>query len=340
MCGIAGIYNPKGKNVTRLVKILLAMNESRGAHASGLYGAREGIVKKAIAAREFIQCKELKRSMNSPIYLLHTRFATHGVNNDQNAHPFDYMDTIMTHNGVLYGYEWVKDAYHYSHAVDSANLLPILQSKRWAELKNVGGAMTLAWTYKDSKKLFLHKRTNPLHLVKIDNIIFYSSEAGPLELLKLMFNSKSIINTITSDRVISIAPDFKFKIESKDTTAVVSQSIAYQNWDEYDFTSTTQVSTTGYKRQSQWLTSNQNWKAKNRQKLQNSRVTPVTPEPQAPEVSKGLPYPFGYKNPEPSPTAAPIAPEQSSARVTTQQPPSSYNVEHSLNDYIIEKWKV
>jgi len=115
-CGIGAVHAAGRKfNVRNRLGKMLASLSARGNQAFGIgwYGTNgakkqhEGSALWRVKLGNRAPSKEgariLKRfvPVTASVAMVHTRFATHGSNTDDNAHPFQCDDVLLVHNGVL-----------------------------------------------------------------------------------------------------------------------------------------------------------------------------------------------------------------------------------------------
>lgn len=111
MCGIVGYLGP-AKAAPVLISELRCL-EYRGYDSAGVAIIQDGQLSVLKAAGKLGNLEKLI-SENKPtatVGIGHTRWATHGVPNDQNAHPhLDNSKTIaVVHNGIIENYEEIKE---------------------------------------------------------------------------------------------------------------------------------------------------------------------------------------------------------------------------------------
>ncbi len=109
MCGVfgyIGIRNPLEVCLSGLEKL-----EYRGYDSSGIGGIFEGQI---VLCKKAGKLSALKNSIQLPqisLAIAHTRWATHGKVNDENAHPhLDFTQSIaLIHNGIIENYKELKN---------------------------------------------------------------------------------------------------------------------------------------------------------------------------------------------------------------------------------------
>lgn len=190
MCGLFG-YSGYKKADPLAIKIGLMVNQSRGTHSTGL-GSRYGTLKQAVKADDFVQSDPVKFAEFAKQYqvISHTRFATQGLKNVDNAHPYmierneNFDKTIIgSHNGWLINYKEVaKELSLADHDVDSHYIFQALNHSKldFSILDMFDGAMAIALIVEDD--LYLYRReSKPLFAGTIktskkdNNMIYYSS---------------------------------------------------------------------------------------------------------------------------------------------------------------------
>ena len=109
MCGIVGYLgslNPKDVIISGLKKL-----EYRGYDSAGLAILHNGETKliRALGKLKSLEEKIISEQFNGHIGIGHTRWATHGVPSERNAHPHKVRGISLVHNGIIENYLDIKE---------------------------------------------------------------------------------------------------------------------------------------------------------------------------------------------------------------------------------------
>jgi glucosamine--fructose-6-phosphate aminotransferase (isomerizing) len=198
MCGIVG-YIGEREAYPILIKGLQRL-EYRGYDSAGvaLFNEDLHVYKKQGKVKdleEFVGSKDSKGSLG----IGHTRWATHGEPNDENAHPHTSMsgNIALIHNGIIENYALLKETlmskgYEFHSETDTEVLVnwieeiqkqtktPIAEAVRIALTKVVGAYAIAVIDKKDPSKLIAARKGSPLVVGIGEGEYFVGSDATPI----------------------------------------------------------------------------------------------------------------------------------------------------------------
>lgn len=226
MCGIVGYIGSKN-SLPILIEGLKRL-EYRGYDSAGvgIFLKQNGKIVKSVGKINELENKINKEELHSKIGLGHTRWATHGVPNETNAHPHSNGDgsILLVHNGIIENYKVLKtrltkNGYSFKSDTDSEIIVQLIDSfvktghsffdsVRLA-LNEVNGTYGIAAIYsKEPDKIVVAKKGSPLVIGIGDDENFVASDVNALvahtrqvvyleddevaEVYKDHFNAKSI----------------------------------------------------------------------------------------------------------------------------------------------------
>ena len=225
MCGIAG-YIGDGNAKDFLLSALKRL-EYRGYDSAGIAVLEKG---KAVRLMKRVgKIKELEEGLSGEEWkenmgIAHTRWATHGVPSEENAHPhFDCAGNIyLVHNGIIENYKSIKEKLtaegHTFRSNTDTEVLAHLVEKYYAgnleeavlnALRKVEGAYALAViASEDPEKIVVAKKSSPLVLGFADGETFIASDPSALVGYtdKVIYMDDGEMGVITKDdyKIISI----------------------------------------------------------------------------------------------------------------------------------------
>ena len=176
MCGIVGYLGQKIE-ANWLVGILKKL-EYRGYDSSGLAGFNENglkIIKKTGQIKNLEEA--LPKTWEIELGVAHTRWATHGVPSEQNAHPHISGDGkwALVHNGIIENADHLKKHYCLKPKgeTDTEVLTEFLALKSPKTLQEfvrvfdeVEGSYAIICQNTSEKKLYLAKKASPLYVAE------------------------------------------------------------------------------------------------------------------------------------------------------------------------------
>lgn len=210
MCGIFGCIKLKYKGNIELLTInALNILKNRGYDSVGVYlnnkqndrrllkiGIDGELIKKCKHKDIFILLEEYIKSLpinnNYQLSLGHTRWATHGIKDDANAHPHisNNKKIILVHNGIISNYSELAKTYlagyKFYSSTDSEILTNLIEyfiniHGVIPALEKLNTILDGTWAcifqiLSDDDKLYFMKNGNPLLISKNSDVIMITSE--------------------------------------------------------------------------------------------------------------------------------------------------------------------
>ena len=121
MCGIVGYVGKK--NCIPILIDGLKNLEYRGYDSAGIAFLNDNQIKIIKKQGRLMNLeKEIDNKYYSNLGIGHTRWATHGVANEINAHPHNVGDITLIHNGIIENYEGLRDELiNHGYQIDTEN---------------------------------------------------------------------------------------------------------------------------------------------------------------------------------------------------------------------------
>ncbi len=198
MCGIVG-YIGKNNCVPILINGLKRL-EYRGYDSAGIgvINSTKSIVIKNKGKVSLLEERVSKLNLESHLGIGHTRWATHGIPNEQNAHPHSNNDNTLfiIHNGIIENFQPLKKSlqklgYEFKSETDSEVLAHLIDSfllKNYSltesvqlSLNEIEGTYGIAVIYsKEPDKLIAARKGSPLVIGVGNGENFIASDVSPL----------------------------------------------------------------------------------------------------------------------------------------------------------------
>jgi glucosamine--fructose-6-phosphate aminotransferase (isomerizing) len=176
MCGIVGIIGKR--EVAPLLIEGLKRLEYRGYDSAGVATLVNGHIKRRRAQGKVSRLEEklAERPLTGTVGIAHTRWATHGVPNEVNAHPHATDRVVLVHNGIIENFsELKKELAFQGHTFESqtdteivAHLVTHYLNQQMrpkeavaAALKRLHGAFALAMLFAGEHDLMIGARRGP-----------------------------------------------------------------------------------------------------------------------------------------------------------------------------------
>jgi glucosamine--fructose-6-phosphate aminotransferase (isomerizing) len=198
MCGIVG-YIGERQAYPILVKGLQRL-EYRGYDSAGVALFNEGLTtfkKQGKVADLEAFCKG--KNVQSTLGIGHTRWATHGVPNDANAHPHysQSKKLAIIHNGIIENYDSIKEAlmktgHQFESDTDTEVLIHLIEEIQIQEQSSLFEAVRLALNEvigayaicvisdENPREIIVAKKGSPLVIGVGENEYFIASDASPI----------------------------------------------------------------------------------------------------------------------------------------------------------------
>jgi glucosamine--fructose-6-phosphate aminotransferase (isomerizing) len=193
MCGIVAIVGRS--QVAPLIVDALKRLEYRGYDSAGVATLDGGTMGRRRAEGKLVNLERLIKAepLGGAIGIGHTRWATHGVPNETNAHPHFSAGVAVVHNGIIENFadlrdELIRDGYAFSSQTDTEVVAHLVSRElaRGAEpveaahnaLKRLEGAFALAIIFEGDDNLIVGARNGPpLAVGHGDGEMFLGSDA-------------------------------------------------------------------------------------------------------------------------------------------------------------------
>ncbi len=176
MCGIVGVVGHS--QVAPLIVEALKRLEYRGYDSAGVATIEHGELARRRAEGKLINLERRLRDepLEGTIGIGHTRWATHGVPNESNAHPHFSNGVAIVHNGIIENFaelkkELIADGYEFTSQTDTEVVAHLVarelakgakpQDAAFAALKRLQGAFALAIMFKGDEDLIVGARNGP-----------------------------------------------------------------------------------------------------------------------------------------------------------------------------------
>jgi len=176
MCGIVGILGTKPVALD-IVEALRRL-EYRGYDSAGVATLEGGQIERRRAPGKLRNLEEKLREypLLGTSGIGHTRWATHGVPNEVNAHPHISSDVVIVHNGIIENFtelkaELIAAGYKFESQTDTEVVAHLLAQERAKGAKPVDavrkvlarlhGAFALAIMFKGEEDLLIGARNGP-----------------------------------------------------------------------------------------------------------------------------------------------------------------------------------
>jgi glucosamine--fructose-6-phosphate aminotransferase (isomerizing) len=196
MCGIIGII-AKQSAAPSLVEGLKRL-EYRGYDSAGIATIENGKIERCRAKGKLINLEEKLKgeTFSGHVGIGHTRWATHGIPNEENAHPHATDKVAVVHNGIIENYREIKEELsesqvHFESETDTEVIVHLISSyltqglapkdAAFKALDRLDGAYSLAIIFAGEEELMIGARHGtPLAIGYGDGEMFIASDSYAL----------------------------------------------------------------------------------------------------------------------------------------------------------------
>jgi len=219
MCGIIGII-AKQSAAPSLVEGLKRL-EYRGYDSAGIATIENGAITRCRAKGKLVNLEEKLKSekFSGHVGIGHTRWATHGIPNEENAHPHATDKVAVVHNGIIENYREIKEELsknqvHFESETDTEVIVHLISSyltqglapkeAAFKALDRLEGAYSLAIIFAGQEELMIGARHGtPLAIGYGDGEMFIASDSYALAPLtkKISFLEDGDRTIVTRDSV-------------------------------------------------------------------------------------------------------------------------------------------
>ncbi|MBF0562217.1 MAG: glutamine--fructose-6-phosphate transaminase (isomerizing) [Alphaproteobacteria bacterium] len=236
MCGIVGIIG-KSQVAPLLIEGLRRL-EYRGYDSAGIATLLDGRIERRRAEGKIINLERLlvEKPILGHIGIGHTRWATHGVPNETNAHPHSNGRVAVVHNGIIENFqelraELMRKGYKFESETDTEVVVHLLTlyldegaspvDATHQALKRLRGAFALAILFVGREDLLLAaRRCSPLAVGYGDGEMYIGSDALALAPL-----TQKITYLEDGDWAVLSSDGVSFRdLEGRQVTRAVCQS--------------------------------------------------------------------------------------------------------------------
>ncbi len=176
MCGIVGIIG--GEPVAPLLVDALKRLEYRGYDSAGVATLEDGLLARRRAEGKLVNLEQRLKDdpLDGKIGIGHTRWATHGVPNETNAHPHFSDDVAVVHNGIIENFSELRtelkaDGYSFASQTDTEVIAHLVSREiksgkspvdaALSAIRRLEGAYALALMFTQEDDLIVGARNGP-----------------------------------------------------------------------------------------------------------------------------------------------------------------------------------
>ena len=242
MCGISGIVHSEniGRNLFNSIRNL----EYRGYDSCGMALLRKGVLdlRKNVGGIDEVNSLEKLDQMQGSIGIAHTRWATHGGVNQENAHPHlsPNKQFVIVHNGIISNYQELRErmlsqGVVFESLTDTEVFVNLLEES-YAELKDLERAFLAALqqiegsysivmlSTHDPEHLYCVKKESPLLLGLGEGCNYVGSDLNAF----LEYTRQAIV--LDDGEYVVLGRD-DYQIRNVQTGKIVEKVVMHIDWD-------------------------------------------------------------------------------------------------------------
>lgn len=197
MCGIIGVINGSRSVSDSIVEALKRL-EYRGYDSAGIATIIDGAIHRRRAEGKLVNLENLlqKQPLAGSVGIGHTRWATHGIPNEANAHPHATDKVAVVHNGIIENFQAIREELaakgHLFTSQTDTEVIPALITQHLKDgmapkeavsacLKKLEGAFALGIIFADHPDMLIAARQgSPLAIGYGEQEMFIGSDAVAL----------------------------------------------------------------------------------------------------------------------------------------------------------------
>ena len=217
MCGI--VAAAAGKNIVPVLIEGLKKLEYRGYDSAGIAVIGAGAIERVRAVGRVAELEAASAGTAAVTGIAHTRWATHGVPAERNAHPHVSGDIAVVHNGIIENYESLRaeltaKGYVFTSDTDTESIAHLVQDTlksepdlftavRLACQRLVGAYAIAVIDHKQPGKIIVSREGSPLLLGLSDTGNYAASDASALLQVtrNMVYLENGDISELTADAV-------------------------------------------------------------------------------------------------------------------------------------------
>jgi len=255
MCGIVGAVS--AKDVTPFLLYGLNTLEYRGYDSAGLVLLNGGLHRaRSVGRVSGLEARVEQQGLAGKVGIAHTRWATHGVPAERNAHPHVSGGLAVVHNGIIENHAELRErlislGYEFTSDTDTETVAHLVQACLAGELAEgsgslfeavrcavayLQGAYALAIVREDEPgSLVVAREGSPLMLGISENGYFAASDASAMvaETRRMIYLENGDIARLSHEGVSIVGADGKAVERPEVTSSISADAVQLGEFDHY-----------------------------------------------------------------------------------------------------------